>query len=44
MGAAAKEMADAMFQGFPLKSLFSFGMGTREAAEKLIAELKKAVE
>ena len=44
MGAAAKEMADAMFQGFPLKSLFSFGMGSREAAEKLIAELKKAVE
>lgn len=44
MGAAAKEMADAMFQGFPLKSLFSFGMGTREDAEKLIANLKKAVE
>ena len=44
MGAAAKEMADAMFQGFPLKSLFSFGMGSREAAEKLIEELKKAVE
>lgn len=44
MGAAAKEMADAMFQGFPLKSLFSFGMGTREDSEKLIANLKKAVE
>lgn len=44
MGAAAKEMAEAMFQGFPLKSLFSFGMGTREDAEKLIADLKKAVE
>ena len=44
MGAAAKEMAEAMFQGFPLKSLFSFGMGTREEAEKLIADLKKAVE
>ncbi|MDD7460396.1 MAG: glycoside hydrolase family 3 C-terminal domain-containing protein [Treponema sp.] len=44
MGPAGKEMLDSMFISFPLKSLFSFGMGTRKEVEDLIEDLKKAVE